>query len=75
MPGEDLDVLEPFPRDPLLRTHSSPALTNMRKYYKLALMVVTVLSLVCFAFYKTQYDRLYKVLQVLEYFGNDGDGR
>ncbi len=46
----------------------------MRKYYKLALVVVTVVSLVCFVFYKTQYDRLYNVLQVLEFFGGDGVG-
>ena len=32
----------------------------MRKYWKLACVVVTVVSLVSFAFYKTQYDRLYK---------------
>ena len=41
----------------------------MRKYSKLLLLVVTVVSLVFLAFYKTQYDKLYGVLQVLEYFG------
>lgn len=44
----------------------------MRKYYKLVLVVVTVVSLVCFLFYKTQYDKLYNVLQVLEFFGDPG---
>ena len=44
---------------------------KMRKYYKLLLVIVTVVSLVCFIFYKTQYDKLYNVLEVLEFFGNN----
>lgn len=50
----------------------SSLLLKMRKYYKLVLVVVTVVSLVCFLFYKTQYDKLYNVLQVLEFFGDPG---
>ncbi len=46
-------------------------LETMRKYYKLALILVTAASLVCLLFYKTQYDKLYRVLQVLEFFGED----
>ena len=46
----------------------------MRKYYKLCLFIVTAVSLVFLIFYKTQYDRLYNVLQVLEFFGRDGGG-
>eukprot|EP00094_Tigriopus_californicus_P007276 TCALIF_07003-PB protein Name:"Protein of unknown function" AED:0.35 eAED:0.35 QI:0/0.75/0.6/1/0.75/0.6/5/124/426 len=42
----------------------------MRKYYKLALFLVAAFSFVCFLFYKTQYDKLYNVLEVLEFFGN-----
>ena len=41
----------------------------MRKYYKLILSVITFVSVICFIFYKTQYDRLYNVLEVLEFFG------
>lgn len=42
----------------------------MRKYYKLALFLVAAFSFICFLFYKTQYDKLYNVLEVLEFFGN-----
>jgi len=45
-------------------------LLKMRKYSKLTLVIVTVVSLICFLFYKVQYDKLYNVLQVLEFFGN-----
>ena len=47
---------------------------KMKKYYKLVLVVVTVISLVSFIFYKTQYDKLYNVLEVLEFFGPGPDG-
>ena len=43
----------------------------MRKYYKLALLTVTVVSVVCLVFYKAQYDKLYNVLEVLEFFGKE----
>ena len=43
----------------------------MRKYYTLVLITVTVVSFVCLVFYKTQYDKLYNVLQVLEFFGSE----
>ena len=45
------------------------AIHRMRKYYKLILSVITFVSVICFIFYKTQYDRLYNVLEVLEFFG------
>jgi putative effector of murein hydrolase len=40
------------------------------KISKCLLLVVTVVSLVFLLFYKTQYDKLYNVLQVLKFFGN-----
>jgi hypothetical protein len=43
----------------------------MRKYYKLVLVTVTAISLFCLIFYKTQYDKLYNVLEVLEFFGKE----
>ena len=43
----------------------------MKKYYTLVLITVTVVSVVCLVFYKTQYDKLYNVLQVLEFFGSE----
>ncbi len=47
----------------------------MKNYYKLILVTVTVVSVVCFLFYKTQYDKLYNVLEVLEFFGTEPDAR
>ncbi|CAB4062186.1 unnamed protein product [Lepeophtheirus salmonis] len=44
---------------------------DMRKYYKLILVAVTLISLLFFIFYKTQYDKLYNVLQVLEFYGTN----
>jgi len=41
----------------------------MRKYTKLSLVIITAFSVICFLFYKIQYDKLYNVLQVLEFFG------
>ena len=50
--------------------------STMRKYYKLLLLVITALSVVFLLFYKTQYDKLYGVLQVMEFFGEGReDGR
>ena len=43
---------------------------KMKKISKCILLIVTLLSLVCLIFYKTQYDKLYNVLQVLEFFGS-----
>lgn len=44
---------------------------KMKKISKCILLIVTLISLVCLVFYKTQYDKLYNVLQVLEFFGSD----
>jgi len=41
----------------------------MRKFSKLTLVIITAVSLICFLFYKIQYDKLYNVLQMLEFFG------
>jgi len=43
---------------------------KMKKISKCLLLVVAGVSLVCLIFYKTQYDKLYNVLQVLEFFGS-----
>ncbi len=56
------------------RSSSKSIAFAMRKYYKLALFVATGFSVVFLIFYKSQYDKLYNVLQVLEYFGKDGAG-
>ena len=45
----------------------------MKKYTKLVLMVVAIISSLCFLIYKYRYDRLYNVLQVLEVFGTPDD--
>jgi len=45
----------------------------MKKYTKLVLMVVAILSSLCFLIYKYRYDRLYNVLQVMEVFGTPDD--
>lgn len=43
----------------------------MRKVSKCALLLVAIICFICFLFYKTRYDKLYNVLEVLEFFGND----
>jgi len=42
----------------------------MKKISKFLLFVVTVISLVFLIFYKLQYDKLYNVLEVLEFYGS-----
>lgn len=41
----------------------------MRKYYQLLLFLLSAVSILCFVFYKHEYDRLKKVLEVLDFFG------
>ncbi len=41
----------------------------MRKYYQLILLILSAISILCFVFYKHEYDRLRKVLEVLDFFG------
>ena len=41
----------------------------MRKYYQLLLFILSAVSILCFVFYKHEYDRLRKVLEVLDFFG------
>ena len=43
----------------------------MKKVSKLALVLVATISFLCFLFYKSRYDKLYNVLEVLEFFGSD----
>ena len=46
----------------------------MKKYTKLVLALVAVVSSLAFIIYKYRYDRLYHVMQVLEVFGSPEDG-
>lgn len=41
----------------------------MKKYYQLLLFIFSAVSILCFVFYKHEYDRLRKVLEVLDFFG------
>lgn len=41
----------------------------MKKYHQLLLLALSLISIFCFLFYKHQYDRLRKVLEVLDFFG------
>lgn len=41
----------------------------MKKYHQLLLLVLSVISILCFVFYKHEYDRLRRVLEVLDFFG------
>lgn len=43
----------------------------MKRVSKLALTLAAVVSFLFFLVYKTRYDRLYSVLEVLEFFGQD----
>ena len=47
--------------------------STMKKYTKLILVVVAIISSFCFLIYKYRYDRLYNVLQVMEVFGTPDD--
>ena len=47
---------------------------TMKKYTKLVLALVAVVSSLAFIIYKYRYDRLYHVMQVLEVFGSPEDG-
>lgn len=42
----------------------------MRKYSQLLLLILSAISILCFVFYKHEYDRLRKVLEVLDFFGS-----
>ncbi len=42
----------------------------MKKLSKMALAFMALASFFCFLFYKYRYDKLYNVLEVLEFFGN-----
>eukprot|EP00096_Caligus_rogercresseyi_P010032 TRINITY_DN3531_c0_g1_i1.p1 TRINITY_DN3531_c0_g1~~TRINITY_DN3531_c0_g1_i1.p1 ORF type:complete len:486 (-),score=112.71 TRINITY_DN3531_c0_g1_i1:77-1534(-) len=67
---EELLIKSPELRPTRNTTLSQNKNNSMRKYYKLFLVSLSLLSLLCFLFYKTQYDKLYNVLQVLEFYGN-----
>ena len=41
----------------------------MKKYYQLILLVLSAISIISFVIYKHEYDRLRKVLEVLDVFG------
>jgi len=52
------------------RTHPDQEPKTMKKYTKLLLAIVAVISSLFFIIYKYRYDRLYHVMQVLEVFGS-----
>ena len=43
----------------------------MKRLSKLALALLALVSFLCFLFYKSRYDKLYSVLEVLEFFGDE----
>jgi len=52
-----------------VRVEAAPG-SAMKKYTKLVLALVAVISSLAFLIYKYRYDRLYHVMQVLEVFGD-----
>ena len=43
---------------------------EMKKFHQLLLLLLSGVSLLCFVFYKHEYDRLRKVMEVLDMFGS-----
>ena len=67
-----------FQERPLVRDRRAAEdsnITKMKKYTKLVLAIVAIISFFCFMLYKYRYDRLYNVMQVLEVFGTPDDPR
>ncbi|XP_063239020.1 uncharacterized protein LOC134540291 [Bacillus rossius redtenbacheri] len=49
--------------------HEKP---TMKKYYQLALVIISIVSVVSLLFYRHEYNRLRYVLEVLNFFGKPG---
>lgn len=59
---------EPFNRNSVRnrsRREREPEVGIMKKYTKLILCIIALISSLCFVIYKYRYDRLYHVMQVM----------
>ncbi|PSN50974.1 hypothetical protein C0J52_07627 [Blattella germanica] len=56
----------------LASQHKPLPRTAMRKYYQLALVIISCVSVVTLLFYRHEYNRLRYVLEVLNFFGKPG---
>lgn len=55
-----------------LTAHYQPVPAAMKKYYQLALVLISLVSVVTLLFYRHEYNRLRYVLEVLNFFGKPG---
>lgn len=55
-----------------LTAHYQSVPSAMKKYYQLALVIVSLVSVVTLLFYRHEYNRLRYVLEVLNFFGKPG---
>lgn len=70
--SSDKEHLLPVSTPSIIQVNRKPTGTTsmMRKYQQLILVILSVVSLVAFLFYKHEYDRLRYTLEYLEMFGN-----
>jgi hypothetical protein len=52
--------------------HNQSVPSAMKKYYQLALVIISLVSVVTLLFYRHEYNRLRYVLEVLNFFGKPG---
>ena len=55
-----------------LTAHYQSVPSTMKKYYQLALVIISLVSVVTLLFYRHEYNRLRYVLEVLNFFGKPG---
>lgn len=55
-----------------LISHHQAVPSTMKKYYQLALVIISLVSVVTLLFYRHEYNRLRYVLEVLNFFGKPG---
>lgn len=55
-----------------LISHHQTVPSTMKKYYQLALVIISLVSVVTLLFYRHEYNRLRYVLEVLNFFGKPG---
>jgi hypothetical protein len=55
-----------------LISHHQSVPPTMKKYYQLALVIISLVSVVTLLFYRHEYNRLRYVLEVLNFFGKPG---
>jgi hypothetical protein len=58
--------------DTTVISHHNSAPPVMKKYYQLALVIISLVSVVTLLFYRHEYNRLRYVLEVLNFFGKPG---